>query len=49
MLLYRTYGKIITIDLEINDKRMTKAYNDELSFGTFVKQTQLKIGLDNSL
>ena len=38
--LYRTYGKITTIDLELNDKRMNTPYNGELPFGVFVKQIE---------
>lgn len=38
--LYTTYGKITSLDLELNEKKMTKAYNEDLPFGSFIKHIE---------
>ena len=38
--LHKTYGNITSIDLEDNEKRMTKPYKEDLPFGVFVKQIE---------
>ena len=36
--LYKTYGQITSIDLETNENKMSKPYNEDLPFSVFIKQ-----------